>query len=137
MTAKVRARKRRRRRRPRNGLGALGGLEIEIMPIIWRQGEVTVKDVFEEMYDEHRLAYTTIMTVMNRLAQKGILKQDRSTIPYLYKAAISQEEMAAQMIDQVVDKVLGGSAGMVVSYCLDKKIKPEELKELKKLIKSK
>ena len=124
-----------RRRRPRNGLGSLGGLEIEIMPIVWRQGEVTVKDVFEEMYGKHKLAYTTIMTVMNRLAKKDILKQDRRTIPYLYTAAVSQGEMAGKMLDQVVDKVLGGSTGMLVSYCIERnEIKPDELKGLKKLL---
>jgi len=123
-----------RRRRPRNGLGALGGLEIEIMPIVWREGEVTVKDVFEEMYEKHKLAYTTIMTVMNRLANKGVLNQDRRTIPYLYTAAVSQHEMAGKMLDQVVDKVLGGSTGMLVSYCIDRnKLEPKEMDELKAL----
>lgn len=123
------------RRRSRNGLGSLGGLEIEIMPIVWRDGQVTVKDVFEEMYGKHKLAYTTIMTVMNRLAKKDVLKQDRRTIPYLYTAAVSQSEMAGKMLDQVVDKVLGGSTGMLVSYCIERnEIRPKELDELKKML---
>lgn len=124
-----------RKRRSRNGLGSLGGLEIEIMPIVWRNGKVTVKDVFEEMYEKHKLAYTTIMTVMNRLAKKGILEQDRSTIPYVYSAAISKQDMAAKMLDEVVDKVLDGSAGLLVSYCLERgKASSDQINSLKNLI---
>lgn len=101
----------------RSGLGSLAGLEIEIMPIVWRHGKVTIKTIFEEMYEKHRLTYTTIMSVMNRLAKKGILDQDRSTIPFVYSAAISRQEMATLMLDEVVNKILEGSAGLLTSYC--------------------
>ena len=57
-----------RRRKPKQKLGmnALGDLEVDVMGIVWGLNKATVKDVFEVMYERRGLAYTTIMTVMNR-----------------------------------------------------------------------
>jgi predicted transcriptional regulator len=85
----------------------LGELEAAVMQIIWEKNINTVKDVFMELYPKRRLAYTTIMTVMRRLAEKGVLEQDRAAKTYYYKAKVSQEDMAESMINSVVDKVMG------------------------------
>src|SRR3972149_7220197 len=97
-----------RKRRQRMGINALGDLEVDVMGIIWNLKTATVKDVFEVMYERRGLAYTTIMTVMNRLATKGILSQDKSTIPYVYKTVISRTDMGQEILDEVVGGVLNG-----------------------------
>ena len=114
----------------RSGLGSLAGLEIEIMPIVWRKGKVTIKAVFEEMYEKHSLTYTTIMSVMNRLAKKGILNQDRSTIPFMYSAAISREEMASLILDEIVNKILEGSPGLLTTYCKERQIEDQNFNQV-------
>ena len=129
-----------RRRKPKQKLGmnALGDLEVDVMGIVWSLNKATVKDVFEVMYKRRGLAYTTIMTVMNRLAIKGILEQDKTTVPYIYRPLIKRDQMANSMIGEVVDRLLEGSAGAVVSYLIDGgKIKGEEIADLKALIKEK
>lgn len=124
-----------RRRKARLGINALGDLEVDVMAVAWRLKKATVKDVFEVLYGKRRLAYTTIMTVMNRLAVKGILHQDRSQIPYVYKPLIDQNEMATSMVREVVDRVLEGSAASVVSYLLERgELDSTEISELKALI---
>lgn len=108
---------------------------MQILPLVWKKGQATVKDVFEVLYDKRGLAYTTIMTVMNRLALKGVLHQDRSRIPYVYTPAVGQDEMVTRLLDHVVNGVLGGQVGPLVSYCLEKgTIEGAEVEALRDLI---
>ena len=129
-----------RKRKPKQkmGMNALGDLEVDVMGIIWSMKKATVKDVFEIMYERRQLAYTTIMTVMNRLAIKGILEQDKTSVPYIYRPLVERDQMANSMVGEVVDRLLEGSAGAVVSYLIDGgKMKKEDIAELKDLIKEK
>ncbi len=127
-----------RMKKQKMGMNALGNLEVDVMSIVWNLKKATVKDVFEIMYERRRLAYTTIMTVMNRLAVKGILAQDKSSVPYVYKPLVARDEMATSMVGEVVDRMLDGSAGTLVSYLLNRgKINKDEIKQLKALIKEK
>lgn len=121
-----------RRRKKTNGIHALGDLEMDIMGIAWDLKEATVKDVFEVMYERRRLAYTTIMTVMNRLAIKKILGQDKSTVPYVYTPLVQRDQIAHSMVDEVVERVMDGSSTAVISYLMDKgTMSKDELAELK------
>lgn len=126
-------------RKNRVGVGSgLGELEADIMSVVWKLGGATVKDVFEELYPDKRLAYTTIMTVMSRLANKNVLKQDRSGTAYMYTPNVSQEEMASSMITQVIDKVLGGRIQPVLSFLLNRsEVDEVELERIKQAIQDK
>ncbi|MDP2211298.1 MAG: BlaI/MecI/CopY family transcriptional regulator [Candidatus Aquicultor sp.] len=126
-------------RKNRVGVGSgLGELEADIMRVVWGMGGATVKDVFEELYPDKHLAYTTIMTVMSRLANKNVLKQDRSGTAYMYTPNVSQEDMANAMITQVVEKVMGGKVAPVVSFLLNKgDIDEKELDRIKQAIQDK
>ena len=120
------------------GINALGDLEVDVMGIVWNLNTATVKDVFEVMYKRRGLAYTTIMTVMNRLAVKGILSQDKSSVPYVYGPLVARDEMATSMVREVVDRVLEGSSATVMSFLIDdENIDAAEIAKLKALIKQK
>jgi len=121
-----------RRKKKAEGINSLGDLEMDIMGIVWNLRRATVKDVFEVMYERRRLAYTTIMTVMNRLAVKKILAQDKSTVPYVYTPSVERDQIAHSMVDDVVDRVMDGSSTAVISYLMDRgTISKDELSELK------
>jgi predicted transcriptional regulator len=102
--------------RSRNGIGirTLGELDIDILNVVWKMERATVKDVFEELYETRRLAYTTIMTVMGRLAKKGVLKQDRSRTPYVYTPLMARQELALSIIHHVIDRLLDGAPDQVI-----------------------
>ncbi|MBS3908914.1 MAG: BlaI/MecI/CopY family transcriptional regulator [Actinobacteria bacterium] len=111
----------------------LGELEASVMRIVWDKNVNTVKDVFIELYPKRRLAYTTVMTVMRRLAEKGVLEQDRAAKTYYYKAKVSRDEMAESMINSVVDKVLGDvSADILIDIIKKHTFTPEELTALER-----
>ncbi len=98
---------------------SLGYLEMEIMPIVWRRNLATVRDVFEEMYERKKLAYTTVMTVMKRLSEKGILKVDSSTIPFVYRPAMTSEELAGTVVDEIIECLLDGDWAPLMMHCVD------------------
>jgi len=106
----------------------LGELEASVMNIVWKQKRATVKDVFIELYPKRRLAYTTIMTVMRRLAEKGILEQDRSSKTYYYTPRIDQDKMALGILESVLDKVVGDSTvDLIIDVIKNNTLSEEEL----------
>jgi len=80
---------------------ALGDLEREVMTQLWTAGEsLTVRQVHERLSRDRDLAYTTVMTVLDRLAKKGVVTQQRADRAYRYAPAQTREEMtAALMLD--------------------------------------
>ena len=91
-----------------------GALESQIMPIMWRKETATVKQVHRELIDWRDLAYTTVITTMERLAEKGVLNRRREGPAYIYTLALSREDYALLAVRQVVDEVLDGDARSLV-----------------------
>lgn len=113
----------------------LGDLEVSVMDVVWDKGRTTVQSVFEVLYPQRKLAYTTVMTVMSRLAAKGVLLQDRGGIAYVYTPAITREEVATNVTREVIDRVLGGRISPVLESYLERGgADAEELSRLKALI---
>jgi len=94
----------------------LGPLEARIMPILWRRERSTVKQVHRLLAPQHDIAYTTVMTTMSRLAEKGILRRHREGLAYVYAPAISEEEFIAQMVEQVMESLLRDYPSYVARY---------------------
>jgi predicted transcriptional regulator len=85
----------------------MGDLEVEIMELVWKKagdGTVTVRDIYEALRQKRPIAYTTVMTTMVRLAEKGILRiVDKAGLANCYTPEQSRDEF----IQGVVTKVLG------------------------------
>ena len=85
---------------PPKGIDRLGGLERAVMDQVWAHGDagersVSVRQVHHALSATRDLAYTTVMTVMGRLAESGLLVKERAGRAYLYAAAGSREELVA------------------------------------------
>lgn len=112
-----------------NGLNSISNLEAEIMKIVWGKGNVTVREVHETMLrreiekKEHSfIPYTTVMSTMTTLAEKQLLKQDKTAKTYIYSAAVDKKELSKSIIQSVSDKLLEESAsGMVSKFLSDSK----------------
>lgn len=104
------------------GIEGIGKLEAEIMSVVWKLNRgVSVRDVYEELRNQRKIAYTTVMTVMNNLSDKKLLNQDRAATAYIYTPAISNIEVATSIVENVVDKLLNGSPAPLASYFTGKK----------------
>ena len=100
----------------RTGKGAeklLGELELAIMQVAWRGDAVTVRDMVAALPRERPLAYTTIMTVMGRLADKGLLVAEKRGKTYHYRAALTQEEFEAQAAGRMVQTLITDFGGEI------------------------
>jgi len=112
-----------------NGLNSISNLEAEIMQIVWKKGKVTVREVHETMLKqeiekkEHDfIPYTTVMSTMTTLAEKKLLKQDKTAKTYIYSAAVDNKELSKSIIQSVSRKLLEGSTnGMVSKFLSDSK----------------
>ena len=116
----------------------LGPLEADIMQVIWKHQVVTVQDVFETLSAERSIAYNTVMTVMTRLSQKGILCRQKQGRAYIYSPTTTKAEVAKSMLQYVIDKIFGGSRAPVFSHLLeDKNLSEDEMAYLKTIVEEK
>ena len=117
----------------------LGDLEYDIMEIIWENKEVSVRTVHDILKKKRNLAYTTVMTVMSRLADKGILERIKEGSAYSYKAVLNKENFIKSSVKQVLGNLLNDFTSPVISQfveLLDEE-NPEKIEELARLIEKK
>jgi predicted transcriptional regulator len=92
----------------RNGLTqVLGALEAEIMECVWDLGATSVRDVHRCLLERRDIAYTTVMTVMSRLAEKGLLVRRQEGRAYIYTAAAARDEFCLDIMKGLVEGVAG------------------------------
>lgn len=84
----------------------LGPLEIQVMEVVWNSGESSVRDVVEKL--DSRLAYTTVMTTLDRLYKKGLLDRYKSDRAFVYTARLSSDEWERQRAGDLVAGFLSG-----------------------------
>lgn len=120
------------------GLGKfLGELELAVMEIIWaREQVVSVSDIMTALHAQGRmLAYTSVMTVMNRLTEKGWLIAEKQSKAYSYRATQSREAAEATAVGEVVRTLLRDFGDVAVVQFLKEldEIAPEQLARLAEL----
>jgi predicted transcriptional regulator len=104
----------------------LGPLENEIMDVVWDQGEVTVRDVHGALEKNRPIAYTTVMTTLGRLSDKGLLQRIEDQPAHRYMALISREQYAKSTVKSVVDWLVTHFPDPAVAYFVDRVEKEDE-----------
>ncbi len=118
----------------------LGELESEIMEIIWAfKKPISVKNVTEMLQKERKIAYTTVMTVMGRLVEKGLLKRAEVGKAYLYHSAYSKDKFLTKISRQIIKNFVASFGESAVANFTQEiaKISPEKRRELIKLLEEK
>jgi len=114
---------------------ALGPLESEVMRLVWDMGEVQVDEVHQVLQQDREIAYTTVMTVMSRLASKGVLRRRKQGRAFLYEAAHRRDDVAGSTLQEWVDRFYGGKVVPAVSYLLgNEQLSDEEVAQLRRLV---
>ena len=104
----------------------LGPLEAEIMDVVWDTGEVTVRDVHRTLGMARPLAYTTVMTTLGRLADKGLVRRIEDQPAHHYVALVSREQYARSTVKSVVDWLVNHFPDPAVAYFIDRVEKEDE-----------
>src|SRR5262245_24312652 len=85
----------------------LTALELDIMKAVWRQPPITVRDVQAEIRPGRQLAYTTVMTIMDRLYHKGFLKRTLQSRTHYYEPAIDYSEVRDEAVEILIESFFG------------------------------
>ena len=92
--------------------------ELEILQVIWKKGQCTVRDVHEELTKTKDAGYTTTLKLMQIMHDKGLVERDTTSKTHLYKAIISREQAQSTALDKILDTVFKGSTADLVIQAL-------------------
>jgi predicted transcriptional regulator len=112
---------------PRRSVLDLAPLELDCMNTLWPMGEGTVREIRDALAPRRPRAYTTIMTIMDRLARKGIVERRKNGRAYIYKPNLTAEDARAHALAQVIDSFFGGSKESVIAHLGGAQPKPATL----------
>jgi predicted transcriptional regulator len=107
--------------------------ELNILTVLWSRGPSTVRQIAEDMGRE--AGYTTILKLLQIMTEKGLVIRDEGARTHVYEAAYTQDQTQRQLVTDLLDRAFAGSAAQLVLQALAaSKTSPEELAEIKKLL---
>ena len=119
----------------KKSLTQLGETEMEVLHHVWDLGEATVADVRERILEERDVAYTTVMTVMKKLADKGYLQYHKDGRTYVYAPAQEPNKVQHSLLRRLMESVFEGSPmALVQTLVQHEDLSDEERAEIRNLI---
>ncbi|MBL7153208.1 MAG: BlaI/MecI/CopY family transcriptional regulator [Phycisphaerae bacterium] len=109
--------------------------ELEVLQIIWEHGPCTVREVMNLLKPKRPRAYTSVMSLMNVMAEKGLLNQKPKGRAFIYSAKVSRDKTQSSMLSDLLNRAFDGSANALVAHLLQQaEPNSEELDEMHKTI---
>lgn len=114
----------------------LGTAELEVLKALWDHGPATVREVLNHLHRHgKRPAYTTVLTHLTRLEQKGFVKSDKSGMAYVYRPAVTRARITKSRLRSLIEQLYDGDAApLVLQLMREQKFTADELAELQSLI---
>jgi BlaI family transcriptional regulator, penicillinase repressor len=112
-------------------------LELQLLKAIWERGQATVREVYQDLAKQRKIAYTTVLTMMGILEHKGHLQKIAGERAYIYRPTQPKDHVVESMVDEFVNRVFSGSAKPLLLHLVeDPDIAPEDLAEVEKLLRA-
>ena len=109
--------------------------ELEILRVLWKQGPSTVRSVHDALKRERDVGYTTILKIMQVMAEKRLVTRDESERSHVYAPAVEEKSVKRRLVSELLEKAFDGSAAQLVMQALsDKRASAEDLKQIRKLL---
>lgn len=109
--------------------------ELDLLRVLWNRGPATVRQIFETLSADREVGYTTILKLLQIMAEKGLVHRDESQRSHVYRAAIPAEQTQKQLVSDLLDRAFAGSTEQLVLQALSsKKASPAELDQIRKLL---
>jgi predicted transcriptional regulator len=109
--------------------------ELSILAVLWKRGPSTVREVHEALEPTQGTGYTTVLKLMQIMAQKGLVERDERTRSHVYRALVGEEPTQRRLLGELMNKAFAGSSSQLVMRALS--VKPssrEELDEIRALL---
>jgi predicted transcriptional regulator len=114
---------------------SLSSSELELMKVLWNLRSATLGEIYDAVSEEKEWSYSTVKTLLSRLVQKGHVKSDPGRYARKYKACVSRNVAAKRLITELLDPLLGGSYGPLLSYLsTTDQFTDEEIEELRRIL---
>jgi BlaI family penicillinase repressor len=109
--------------------------ELALMKVVWRAGHATVREVYEALREQRRVAYTTVMTMLNILESKGYLRKEPEGRAYRYHPTQPERRVMTALVRDFVDRVFDGAATPLLAHLVtDTRLSKPERDALRRLI---
>ncbi len=109
--------------------------ELSILRILWERGPSTVREIHEAIFPGRTSGYTTTLKLLQIMTEKGLTTREEWGRVHRYSAAAAEEETQRQLVEDLVERAFGGSAGKLMIQALaTKQASAEELTEIRKLL---
>jgi BlaI family transcriptional regulator, penicillinase repressor len=119
--------------RPKNN--TLSGPQLDIMKVVWRLGEATVRDVYEDLRLQRPIAYTTVMTTMKTMATRGYLKKRTEGRAFVYAATTPENRMLKGIVGDFIDRVFNGATEPLLAHLVrERRLSEKDLEKIRKMI---
>ena len=116
-----------------NKSGQLTPLELEVMNVLWELGFANVQTVQQNL--KRQLAYTTVQTMLNILHRKKKVERTLKDRAYFYKPIVSRRQIAKSTVNDLIERLFGGSAeSLVMNLVETRQLTPEKLAKLNQKI---
>lgn len=114
---------------------ALSDLQIDLLKVLWERGAASPAEVTEALAVSHRLAHTTVATLLTRLEKRGLLACDRSGRQLSYRALVSESQVRRSMVARLLGSLFGGDPKALLSHLVRaEEIRPGDLDEARQLL---
>jgi predicted transcriptional regulator len=112
-------------------------LELELLKVVWARGQATVREVFQDLSKQRKIAYTTVLTMMGILEHKGHLTKTAGERAYIYRPTRPKDQVVEGMVADFVNRVFSGSAKPLLVHLVENpSIPTEDLAEVEKLLRA-
>ncbi len=110
-------------------------LEMQILSVLWDRGASTAREVLEAMPDGKRRAYTSILSVMQVMEKKGLLKHSNRGVAHVYSPAVSKKKIIRPFMHKVVNEVFGGRpSAMMQALLAETPVSDDEMARIHELL---
>jgi BlaI family transcriptional regulator, penicillinase repressor len=109
--------------------------ELEILRVLWRREDSTVREVHEDLVHNRDVGYTTVLKLMQIMADKGLVTRDASARTHVYRAAVTEDDTKRRIVSDLLDRAFEGSAlGLVMHALATRPAPPDEIKRIRALL---
>lgn len=113
----------------------LSDLQLDLMRVLWRSGELSVAEVTEALADRD-LAHTTVATLLTRLEKRGVVESRRDGRVLAYRASVSEAQVRRNMVSSLIAQVFRGDPKALLAHLLsEREVAPGDLEQVRELLK--